>query len=298
MILCNAAAVHLPRHQCHSLDIKCLAYLIHLVCVCCLSVMLTRMCIPFSETDIKVVDLAFQSIKDSVLLTANKDLTFNINGNVQLTNVPNIPTPVISIMGPNSFIQMNTGIPPCISNIDLCTTGFTFALDVSFTNLLDNTYILSSGGQLPGVKGVALYYNNNMLTYIVSSSTFTWKLDVHYTPVLQQWQHFEITWNKHLGIELLLNGHPLGSNGRPTPSTSTQTTFLCVGCSHSTNSVTINFMVGGIMSWAIDRTELVNAGIKDGEFMNRFPMLQCCMLQCTLISPLLNCIHISHVLTV
>jgi len=211
------------------------------------------------------VNITFQSINDSGIVTANKDLTFNITGNIQLTNVPDHPTPVISITGPNSYIQMNTRDPSCITNIDLCTTGFTFALDVSFANLSDYTFILSSGGQLSNHIGISFYYNNNTLTYIVSSSTLTWKLVVHYTPVLQQWQHFEITWNKHVGIELILNGQHMGSNGQPTPSMNSRTTFLCVGCSHGKNSVDLNFMVSGIRHWASDRTHLVNAGGKDGQ---------------------------------
>ena len=182
---------------------------------------------------------------------------------MHLKNVTGQKKPVVALNGTDSYIQMTTDIPSCITDIDLCTTGFTFAIDVLFNSLVDNTFILSSGAQLPDHKGVALYYVQNTLKYVVSSTTFTWTLDVEYKPVLNQWQHFEITWNQHLGIDLLLNGVSLGSNGQPAPSINTLITFVCVGCSHGTNTVAINFMVTGIMTWAIDRIELVNAGIKE-----------------------------------
>lgn len=208
-----------------------------------------------------MTNLAFVTVQNNVLLTATPDVTFTLHGNVALQNVSGKPDPVVSINGTDSYIQL-TGGSSCISNIDLCTTGFTIGIDVNFIHLLDNTFIVSSGGHLTGYKGIALYYVQNHLIYVVSTSTFIWTLIVPYQPVLNVWQHFEITWNRHIGIELLLNGVSLGNNGQPAPSSATHVASICIGCSQGFNSVSVNMLVTGVLSWNIDRIELVNAGLK------------------------------------
>ena len=83
-----------------------------------------------------------------------------------------------------------------------------------------------------------------------------------YQPVLSKWQHFEVTWNANLGIGLYVDGHLLGTFGRPvTRPAATQTVGLCIGCSHTSSQVVINMLVKGIQTWGLDRTNLVNARI-------------------------------------
>ena len=81
-----------------------------------------------------------------------------------------------------------------------------------------------------------------------------------FQPVLNKWQHFEITWNANLGIGLYVDGHLLGTFGRPgTRPVATQTASICIGCSHSTSQIVVNMLVKAIQTWALDRTNLVNA---------------------------------------
>ncbi|KAH3707245.1 hypothetical protein DPMN_066644 [Dreissena polymorpha] len=217
-----------------------------------------------TPNQIVATKLSFVNITNNTVITAVPSISFAVQGNVNLTAVPGKPEPVLTIQGTNVCIKMNVSATSasCITDIDLCLSGFTFAMDVSFKSLLDNTYIVSSGGNLPGHKGVALYYSQNHLYYIVSSSTFTWTLVVTYTPALNVWQHFEITWNPRLGVELLVNEHSLGTNGRPNPSGGSTSLPLAIACSHGQFAVNVNMMVTGIISWNFDRTMLVNAGIK------------------------------------
>ncbi|XP_060579493.1 uncharacterized protein LOC132736386 isoform X3 [Ruditapes philippinarum] len=214
-------------------------------------------------TDIKVTNMTFVNISNNVIITTTTTLNFAITGTVNFEVVAN--KPIVSINGNDSFITLTqtTGSPYCVTNVNLCNNGFTLTIDVNFGHLLDNTYIVSSGGHLPGHSGITLYYTNKQLVYIVSTTTQKWTLVTKYEPVLHKWQHFEITWNKHLGVELLVDGHSLGSNSRPNGNTGGKVVNLCIGCSHTSINVNVNIQITGIHSWTIDRTELVNAGIKD-----------------------------------
>jgi hypothetical protein len=219
----------------------------------------------FLADEIVATNLTFVNIKNNVLTTTSK-LQFSVTGNVHLDLVSK--TPVVTINGTDSCIKMNhiEGQNSCIADVNLCNDGFTYGLDVNFGQLLDNTYIVSSGGHLPGHSGITLYYTNKQLVYIVSTTTQKWTLVTKYEPVLQKWQHFEITWNKHLGVELLVDGHSLGSNSRPSGNSGNKIVDLLLGCSHALSNVNNNIQMTGIHFWAIDRTQLVNAGIKDRKY--------------------------------
>lgn len=54
----------------------------------------------------------------------------------------------------NGFVTVNsTGFNFCLADINTCSSGFTFILNVKFHYLLDGTYILSSGGDLQNHTG-------------------------------------------------------------------------------------------------------------------------------------------------
>jgi hypothetical protein len=207
--------------------------------------------------------MTFVNIENNVIITTTTTLKFTITGNVKFEVVGT--RPVVTINGTDSFIKMNqtNGQASCITDVNLCNNGFTFTIDVNFGHLLDNTYIVSSGGNLPGHSGITLYYTNKQLVYIVSTTTQKWTLVTKYEPVLHKWQHIEITWSKHLGVELLVDGHSLGSNSRPNGNSGGKVVNLCIGCSHTSINVNVNIQITGIHTWTIDRTELVNAGVKD-----------------------------------
>ena len=120
---------------------------------------------------------------------------------------------------------------------------------------------------MPDHSGLALYFQQNHLIYVVSTSTQVWTLQVKYQPVFNKWQHFEITWNAKLGIGLLLDGHLLGTFGRPYAiAPATKKLDLCIGCSHSTSNVVVDMLVKGIQTWSLDRTNLVNAKIAQRKY--------------------------------
>ena len=213
----------------------------------------------FSEQTIESYNLAFKRIENKIVSTAT--LNFVISGTVTLQTTNNVTA--LSISGTGSFITLDPSklTTSCITDIDHCTSGFTFGIDVNFGSLVDNTFIISSGGNLPGHKGMALYFQHNHLIYTVSTSTQIWTLQVKYQPVLHKWQRFEVTWNPNLGIGILSDGHLLGTFGRPAPRQATKKLDLCIGCSHTTNNVFVDMLVKGIQTWAIDRTDLVKAQI-------------------------------------
>ena len=221
----------------------------------------------FSEQTIESYNLAFKRIENNIVHTAT--LKFIISGTVTLQTGTSVTALSINGTGSHITLDQSTLTASCIADIDRCTSGFTFGLDVNFGSLVDNTFIISSGGSQPGYKGIALYFQQNHLVFTVSTSTLVWTLQVKYKPVLHKWQRFEVTWNPNFGVGLLLDGRVLGTFGKPISRQPVSKTLdLCIGCSPA--SVLVNMLIKGIQTWAVDRTNLVNAQIALGWYILRF----------------------------
>ena len=221
----------------------------------------------FSDQTIESYNLAFKRIENNIVHTAT--LKFIISGTVTLQTGTSVTALTINGAGSHITLNQSTLAASCITDIDRCTSGFTFGLDLNFGSLVDNTFIISSGGSRPGYKGIALYFQQNHLIFTVSTSTLVWTLQVKYQPVLHKWQHFEVTWNPNFGVGLLLDGRVLGTFGKPTSREPvSQTLDLCIGCSPA--NVVVSMLIKGIQTWAVDRTNLVNAQIAPGWYILSF----------------------------
>ncbi|XP_060084593.1 uncharacterized protein LOC132563855 [Ylistrum balloti] len=215
-----------------------------------------------SVTKLTTTVFEITSIVKQVIQTTTT-LTFNIHGHVTLSTTS--LGQAVYVNGANSYVTVsNSNFPSCLQNIRSCTSGFTINLNVKFDKLEENTYIISNGGDRPDGIGLALYYANNQLHYIVSTDTLIWRLQTTTNLALNIWQHLEISWSSSVGIELLNNGMLIGSTTRPQPRPTTTTITMreiSLGYGYISTSTKVSMKFTGLKTYDAKRTDLVNQGV-------------------------------------
>lgn len=174
----------------------------------------------------------------------------------------------MSISNTNQYLVIDkTSFTSCLSDLDSCKSGFTIKTNVFFTQLVDNTYIISSGGNLPNTKGIAVYYKNHLLHFVVSTSTQTWHLTTTHELTLNTWHHLELSWQKSLGCELIDNGKIVGTMTRPVPHHATLVKQITIGHGYTTPPTHISMKVEGFKTVDANRASLAVAGILTSKFI-------------------------------
>ncbi|XP_052098806.1 uncharacterized protein LOC127733493 [Mytilus californianus] len=205
------------------------------------------------------LNAGFQTIAHQVLQTTTT-IKFTVHGSPTL--VPTATGQAIYINSSSQYLVIDrTGFTSCLSDLDKCTNGFTITTNVHFTTLTDNTYIISSGGNLQNTKGIALYYQGGNIHFVVSTSTKTWHLVTSHKLTLNVWHHLELSWNQNLGCELVDNGKLVGSVTQPIPHHATVVKQIAIGYGYTQSTTHISMKVEGFKTVDANRASLVVAGI-------------------------------------
>ncbi|XP_071167716.1 uncharacterized protein [Mytilus edulis] len=205
------------------------------------------------------LNAGFQTIAHQILQTTST-IKFTVHGNPTLVSTST--GHAIHITSNSQYLVIDkTGFTSCLSDLDKCTNGFTITTNVHFTTLTDNTYIISSGGNLPNTKGIALYYLSGNIHFVVSTSTKTWHLVIPHTLTLNVWHHLELSWNQNLGCELVDNGKLVGSVTQPVPHQATIVKQIAIGHGYTQSTTHISMKVEGFKTVDANRASLVVAGI-------------------------------------
>ncbi|XP_062578887.1 uncharacterized protein LOC134240829 [Saccostrea cucullata] len=203
------------------------------------------------------LNLGFTQIIQNVIHTSLQT-TFNIHGTATLVN--SVFGKAINLTG-NSYITVNnTGFNACLKNIDTCSSGFTLAINVNLHQLTDNTYIVSSGGDLQNHKGIALLYQNNKLHFIVTTSSKQWIISVPNTLTLNVWHKIELSWSQTSGSLLVIDNNLAGSVSQPQPTVAHQVMPLTIGYGYH-NHVSISMTVSGVQTFDSHRENLMINGL-------------------------------------
>lgn len=214
----------------------------------------------FSANELVTLNAGFQTITHQVLQTTTT-IKFTVHGNPTL--VTTTTGQAIHITSSNQYLVIDkTGFTSCLSDLDKCTNGFTITTNVHFTSTItDNTYIISSGGNLPNTKGIALYYLRGNIHFVVSTSTKIWHLVMPHKLNLNVWHHLELSWNQNLGCELVDNGKLVGSVTQPVPHHATLVQQIAIGHGYTQSATHISMKVEGFKTVDANRASLVVAGI-------------------------------------
>ncbi|XP_056004432.1 uncharacterized protein LOC125658725 isoform X2 [Ostrea edulis] len=203
------------------------------------------------------LNLEFTEIIEHVIHTTI-NINFNIHGAVSLINSQN--GKAINLTG-NSYVTVNnTGFNSCIKDIDTCSSGFTIITNVNLHQLTDNTYIISSGGDLQNHKGIAFFYANHQLHFVVTTTSRRWVIVVNNSLSLHAWHHIELSWSKTSGSSLVIDNHLVGSVSQPLPVVATQVKPLTIGFGYH-HQVSILMTINGLQTFDSHRENLIVNGL-------------------------------------
>lgn len=215
-----------------------------------------------SVTTLMTTVFEITSIVNQIIKTTTT-LTFRIHGQVTLTSTS--LGQAMHVTGVNSYVSVDKAtFPSCLRDLRSCSSGFTINLNVMFNKLEENTYIISNGGDRPDGIGLALYYANKQIHYVVSTATMIWTLQTTTNIALNVWQHLEISWSTSLGIELFKNGQLIGSTTRPQPRpapTKIVARDMTLGFGYTSTSTEVSLTFNGLKTYDAKRTDLVNQGV-------------------------------------
>ncbi|XP_061171667.1 uncharacterized protein LOC133181143 [Saccostrea echinata] len=204
------------------------------------------------------LNLGFTQIIQHVIHT-NLHITLNIHGTATLVNSDS--GKAISLTGNSYIIVNNTGFNACLKDIDTCSSGFTLTINVNLHQLTDNTYIVSSGGDLQNHKGIALFYKSHTLHFVVTTSSNQWIVTVPNTLSLNVWHKIELSWSKTSGSLLVIDNNLAGSVSRPQPTLAHQVLPLTIGHGYHHPQVSISMTVSGVQTFDSHRDNLMLNGL-------------------------------------
>jgi hypothetical protein len=207
------------------------------------------------------LSLGFLKIIEHVIHTT-VNINFDIHGTVTL--VTNDKGKGISLTG-NSYVTVdNAGFNACLKDIDTCSSGFTLTVNVNLHNLTDNTYIISSGGDLQNHKGIALFYKNHQLHYVVTTATQQWVVVVKNSLSLNVWHKIELSWSKTSGSSLVIDNNLAGSVTQTQNVVGTQVKPLAIGYGYH-QQVSISMIINGLQTFDSHRENLIVNGLVTSE---------------------------------
>ncbi|KAL4231419.1 hypothetical protein ACF0H5_008996 [Mactra antiquata] len=195
-----------------------------------------------------------------------------IVGNIIIGNTYNLTihgTPIVI----NGGLQINTttnyiefGKHPdnvCLTNPASCTTGLTIQFNVQFNKFSENTYFLTSGGQLPDGVGLAVIYRFGRVQFVLTTVTNSWFISVHKNTFTSNvYNNVMVSWNITSGLELFVNNVLVIGNKIPTPHQSflNNVTTVYIGKQPTTN-IKVDFVIQTIIIWHAHIDILVEKGI-------------------------------------
>lgn len=136
-----------------------------------------------------------------MVITVSFELTISL-GVTQVTG----PTGAIAfeLDGRSQFVNFGDRLTECLGNTELCKTGMTVSFNIKFlSELVDNTYIFTNGGDLPGSYGMAMWYDKKQIFLAISTSTQIWTVATTRVKIMEYFK-CEFSWSKQ-GLYLYFN---------------------------------------------------------------------------------------------
>lgn len=166
----------------------------------------------------------------------------------------------------NSYIEDDGG---CLSKPEDClSTGMTFKFSMKFVKFTNNMYIMTTGGDQLGYRGVAMYYLRKRIYLTVSTETLEWTV---YTPFskLNSFAEFEFTWGYSYGLQLFIDGKSVGWTSKYIRRTvlGKQSLNLRIGGPVLNFGTYCNVVFGGWQLWTAEKRLITAIGVNTGRLI-------------------------------
>ena len=218
------------------------------------------------KTPFQQYNLTFQSIIGNILITPA--FNFTVHGHPKLELQEKGQTALV-LNCSRQYVELPDKGIPCLENMGSCKNGFTVKLEVKFTSIdvLQKTYVLSSGGYMSGTSGTALYLLGNQFVFAVKQGMFHWVGTCNITSLIQTdvWYNIEVSWSM-TGIIVYLDGKKVIDETKGTPYPGTSVTHpVLIGKTEGSN-YTACMHVRNLFSWTASREILVSHGVVPGNY--------------------------------
>lgn len=222
---------------------------------------------PTSRPSFQQFNLTFLSIVDNILITPTFNFTLHNQPKLELET--NSHTALVLDCSKQQYVELPDKGIPCLESLEDCNDGFTFKLEVLFTKLepAKKIYILSSGGDVVGSSGMAIYTHSYQLIFGVKLGLNHWTGRYDMTGIIKenQWYKFEVSWNVTKGILVLIDGYEVIKTSYWTPSpVIAKTNPVLIGKTEGSND-TACIKVRDLFTWTTHREVLVDQGIVQGK---------------------------------
>ncbi|XP_013398006.1 mucin-17 [Lingula anatina] len=216
---------------------------------------------PTTVNPLKTIFVDFNTLVTDKILTTT-------DFNAQLTGTPLVDNttdkgPAIKLT--TDTVCINMGRPStCLGDVENCTEGLTISFQIKCEQLAENTYILSSGGELPDSYGVAVVYRFGRMQFMLTTSDSSWFGSAPLSTQCQ-WSRYDLTWKNDTGLAVYQNEILVAEQKQPTPrgQGSYEREPISIGCSSNPKNTTKpkSVWMKNLNFWLTTRTILVREGI-------------------------------------
>lgn len=141
--------------------------------------------------------------------------TGTTGGNITIVSGPGIPA--LKLNGINTDIKLGDVQKTCIADPNLCTEGMSIIFWLKLDSLADSYsrqtregFILSSGAELPGYKGVSVHLSDSKIYVTLSTKLKVFNCNASY--VKDEWTLVTISWSNASGLILYYNSSLVASS--------------------------------------------------------------------------------------
>ena len=163
----------------------------------------------------------------------------------------------------NSTQYIDLGGIKCLLNPITCSQGLTIQFAINIKFIQENTFLLTSGGQLPNGVGIAVLYRYGQYQFVVSTATQSWYATCGKDVLTLNKSHtIMLSWYHTIGLEIIIDNKQVQIVTNPTiHETSTViTTTVYVGKQPST-TIKYEYIIQTVTIWYARVDVLVVAGL-------------------------------------
>ncbi|CAG5116409.1 unnamed protein product, partial [Candidula unifasciata] len=131
----------------------------------------------------------------------------------QLTNVT-YKGKFTVIFGGSGAISLGSISTPCLRDFDQCHFGFTISLFIKFNQLVENGYLLNSCGNDADATGLAVFYRQKRLFFVVTTQTLAWTVYLQSIDT-EHFLELDISWSFQSGLQVYVDQQVVTQTDKP-----------------------------------------------------------------------------------
>ena len=185
----------------------------------------------------------------------------------QVFNLTVHGTPITTTEGglvfKNTTQYIDIGAVKCLLNPHLCVQGVTIQFTLTLKVIQENTYILTSGGELPNGVGIAVIYRYGNYQFVVSTMTQSWYAICGKEILTPNKVHVVmLSWTTTIGLEIIVDNIQVAMVTHPvTHEVSTATSTIVHIAKQPITTVTYEYIIHTVSIWYAHVNILVAANL-------------------------------------